>query len=149
VEWKYQSETVVVETERAVVRVVFPVGSRDLLPDLAAVQEDRTAGSRNLLLVPADRTEERIAPGTAEEVVVAAVRRTAAVLPVAPAGKPAGLSSHKEFLPTEHIPAAVEEHKLTEEPLEPGADTSAAGTEAAGEVEPVAVETETVPSVAA
>jgi hypothetical protein len=151
VEWKYQSETVVVETERAAVRVVFPVGSMDSVPVLAAVQEDRTAGSRNLLLVPAARTEERIDPGTAGEAVVAAERRTAAVLPVVPAGKPAGLSSHRAFLPTEHIPAAAGECRLRQEPSEPVpvVGTSAAGTEPVGEAVVVPVEPETGPSTAA
>jgi hypothetical protein len=65
-----------VETERAVVeaavREVFPVESRDSVPVLAAVQEDRTAGSMAAVVpVPAEHTGERTAPGTAGEAVVA------------------------------------------------------------------------------
>jgi hypothetical protein len=126
-----------VETERAAVQAVFPVESRDLQLDPAVDSEDRTAESMAAVAVaPAGCTEERTAvPGTAGEAVVAAERRTAAVLPVVPADKPAGLSSHKEFLPTEHIPAAVGERRLTEEPSEPVpvVGTPAAGTEPVGE----------------
>jgi hypothetical protein len=134
---------VAVETERAAVRAVFPVGSRGLWLVLAVEPRDRTAGSMAAVVaVPAEHTGEH----TAGEAVVAAERRTAAVLPVVPADKPAGLSSHKGFLPMERIPAAAGERRLTEEPSEPVAvvGTSAAGTESVGEavVVPVGVETD-------
>jgi hypothetical protein len=150
VEWKYQSETVAVETERTVVRGVFPVGSRDSVPVPAVESEDRTAGSKTAVAVaPVDHTGEHTAVHTVEEAVVAAERRTAAALPVVPAGKPVVLSSHKGFLPTEHTPAAVVEHRLTEEPSAPVVGTLAAGIEPVERIGTVGSETEPVPSVAA
>jgi hypothetical protein len=139
-----------VQVAEAAVQKVFPVENRDLRLDLAADSRDHTAGSTAAVVaVPAGCTGERTVPGTAEEAVVAAERRTTAVLPVVPAGMPAGLSSHKVFLPTEHTPA-VGERRLTEGPLAsvPVVGTPAAGTEPVAEGT-VPVEPETGPSVAA